>query len=503
MKTVCFQGLETTPIDTQVQIIPGLPAVILVGLPDKAVTESRERVRAALYALGIALPPKRIIMNLSPADIQKEGSHYDLPIALALLATLDVIPKDVLERYLALGELSLSGSLIHITGVLSAALFASSLNLGLICPSSSGPEAAWAGDLEILAPDNLLALVNHFKGTQVLRPPTPHLAPPSPHSLDLGDIRGQEGAKRALEIAAAGGHHLRLIGPPGAGKSMLASRLPGILPPLSPSEALSVTMIHSLSGFLKSGHLLTSRPFRDPHHSASMAAIVGGGIRALPGEISLAHNGVLFLDETPEFSPHVLEALRGPLESGTVVIARANAHLRYPARFQLICAMNPCRCGFFDDLTRGCTRRPLCGQTYQSRLSGPFLDRIDLHVWVEAVPVHEMAASTREPSESPQVGSRVQQARDQQRDRFERMSPGCGLLTNHQADGAILKQICPLSDPAYALLQKTVEVLKLSARGYHRVLRVSRTLADLDGSESLERQHVAEALSYRPEKTNP
>ena len=324
----------------------------------------------------------------------------------------------------------------------------------------------------------------------------------SPHSLDLGDIRGQEGAKRALEIAAAGGHHLRLIGPPGAGKSMLASRLSGLLPPLNPSEALSVTMIHSLSGFLKNGHLITNRPFRDPHHSASMAAIVGGGIRALPGEISLAHNGVLFLDETPEFSTHVLEALRGPLESGTIVIARANAHLRYPAKFQLICAMNPCRCGFFDDLTRGCTRRPLCGQTYQNRLSGPFLDRIDLHVWVQPVPVHEMTKFTNGPSQSAAIANRVQQAREQQRERFEHMKPGCGLLTNHQADGPLLNQICPLTDSAHALLQKTIEVLKLSARGYHRVLRVSRTLADLEGSESLERRHIAEAVSYRPESKN-
>ena len=330
VETVAFQGIEALPVDVQVHIGAGMPAFTVVGLPDKAVAESRERVRGALAGLGLALPLRRITVNLAPADMQKEGSHFDLPIALSLLVAMEVLAPDDLATYVALGELGLDGALIPVTGVLPAAIGANARERGLICPATNGAEAAWAGGGEVVAPADLLALINHFKGTQMLAPPKSVAFAQSPHYPDLRDIKGQETAKRALELAAAGGHNLLMIGPPGTGKSMLASRLPGILPPLAPEEALSVSMIASVAGLLGDNGLTRSRPFRDPHHSASMAAMVGGGVRARPGEVSLAHLGVLFLDELPEFPRPVLDALRQPIESGAVAVARVNAHVRYP-----------------------------------------------------------------------------------------------------------------------------------------------------------------------------
>lgn len=383
--TVAFQGIDTLDIDVQVQMSGGMPTFTIVGLPDKAVGESRERVRSALGAMGLALPPKRITVNLSPADVLKEGSHFDLPIALGLLVVMGVIPADEIVRYMALGELALDGAITPVAGVLPAAIAASAKERGIICPAATGGEAAWADGIEVLAPASLIALINHFKGTQVLTPPEPMLADEDWTGPDLIDIKGQETAKRALELCAAGGHNLLMIGPPGAGKSMLAQRLPGILPMLDPREALEVSMIHSIAGMLKGGLLSRRRPFRDPHHSASLAAMVGGGTRAKPGEVSLAHNGVLFLDELPEFQRPTLEALRQPVESGAVMVARANAHITYPARFQLVAAMNPCRCGHLDDPSIACARAPRCAQDYQAKISGPLFDRIDLHVDVPAV----------------------------------------------------------------------------------------------------------------------
>jgi magnesium chelatase family protein len=499
VRTVAFQGIDVLDIDVQVQILGGLPQFSLVGLPDKAVGESRERVRSALYALGLALPAKRITVNLAPADVLKEGSHFDLPVALALLAAMEVLPDEELARFTALGELALDGALTPVAGVLPAAVAASAQGRGLICPEASGGEAAWAADIEILAAPTLLALINHFKGTQVLTPPTAKLAANTGAELpDLADVKGQETAKRAIEIAAAGGHNLMLVGPPGSGKSMLAARLPGILPPLSAAEALEVSMIHSISGLLADGGLLRNRPFRDPHHSASLPALVGGGTRAKPGEISLAPKGVLFLDELPEFARASLEALRQPLETARAVVARANAHITYPAEIQLVAAMNPCKCGYLDDPGLGCGRAPRCGQDYQSRISGPLFDRIDLHVEVPAVQASDLALP------APREGSagirlRVAAARQVQSDRYAglRRDGDRAVSVNARAEGALLDKVATPDPAGAALLTEAASRMQLTARGYHRVLKVARTLADLDGSEPVRRLHVAEALSYR------
>ena len=495
-RTVAFQGIEVVDVDVQVQMAAGMPVFTVVGLPDKAVGESRERVRAALGALGLALPSDRITVNLAPADLLKEGSHFDLPIALGLLAEMGVLPAEEVGGYLALGELALDGRVSPVAGVLPAALHASAAELGVVCPASQGGEAAWAGGAEVLAPETLLALVNHFKGSQVLTPPEPKVAEVAAAALDLQDIKGQETAKRALEIAAAGGHNLLMIGPPGAGKSMLAQRLPGLLPPLTPAEALEVSMIHSVAGQLEGGRLLRRRPFRDPHHSASLPALVGGGIRARPGEVSLAHLGVLFLDELPEFARATLEALRQPLETGRVSIARANAHVTYPARVQLVAAMNPCRCGHLDDPALACSRAPRCAQDYQAKISGPLFDRIDLHVEVPAVAAADL--SLPPPTEgSAAVAARVAAARRRQGARFEAVEAPRPPRCNAEADGTLLEEIAAPDGEGRTLLTRAAEKMKLSARGYHRVLRVARTIADLDASEAVRRPHIAEALSYR------
>ncbi|BBK45398.1 ATPase AAA [Allostella vacuolata] len=493
--TVAFQGIEVRAVDVQVQMAAGLPTFALVGLPDKAVAESRERVRAALQAMGLALPPKRITVNLSPADLQKEGSHFDLPIALGLLVAMGVLPEEAMAAHVALGELALDGALAPVAGVLPAAVHANGQGRGIICPEASGGEAAWAGEMPIIAAPSLLSLVNHIKGTQLLIPPRPRLAEEEPGQPDLAAVKGQETAKRALEVAAAGGHNLLMVGPPGSGKSMLAQRLPGLLPPLSPAEALEISLIHSVAGLLTGGRISRRRPFRDPHHSASLAALIGGGPRARPGEVSLAHRGVLFLDELPEFQRPALESLRQPLETGRAVVARAQAHVAYPARFQLVAAMNPCRCGHLADASVACARAPACARDYQSRLSGPLLDRIDLHVDVPAVTAADLALPPAAET-SADVAARVASARDLQRARFERLG-AAHVACNAEADGEVLDAIADPEPDGRRLLAEAAERLKLSARGWHRVLRVARTLADLEGGERVRRIHIAEALSYR------
>ncbi len=493
--TLAFSGVEAVRVDVQVQFTRGESAFFLVGMGDKAVSESRERVRAAFTGLGLALPAKRIIANLAPADLPKVGSHYDLPIALAIMAAMGIIPPDALEGWAAIGELALDGRITPVAGALPAAVAAGGLGLGLICPEACGPEAAWAGDIRVLAAPSLIALVNHFRGTQILSAPRPGDMLEGDRVPDLRDVKGQENAKRALEIAAAGGHNLSFVGPPGSGKSMMAARLPGLLPPLTPDELLQTSMIHSVAGLIARGQLTRARPFRNPHHSASMAALTGGGLKAKPGEVSLAHNGVLFLDELPEFSAQALDSLRQPLETGEVVVARANAHVRYPARFQLVAALNPCRCGHGGAGRGHCGRAPRCQTDYQGRISGPLMDRIDLQIEVPPVTAADMALPL--PSEgTAEAAARVAGARALQAERAAAGGEGASPI-NAQADGDWLETIADLDPPARALLTRAAEAGALSARGWTRTLRLARTIADLEGSPGVRRVHVAEALIYR------
>jgi magnesium chelatase family protein len=492
--TVAFEGVEARRVDVEVQLTTGQQVFVIVGLADKAVAESRERVRGAFAGLGLSLPGKRIVANLAPADMPKEGTHFDLPIALAVMAAIGVIPLDALDGWAAMGELSLDGRIVPAAGALPAAMAAGAMDLGLICPEASGPEAAWAGGTRILAPRSLVALINHFRGSQVLGAPAPGPVIEGERAKDLRDVKGQEHAKRALEIAAAGGHNLIFVGPPGSGKSMLAQRLPGLLPPLTATELLQTSMVHSVAGLIARGALTRARPFRAPHHSASMAALTGGGHKAKPGEVSLAHNGVLFLDELPEFGVQALDSLRAPLETGEVMVARANAHVRYPAKVQLVAAMNPCRCGHGGAGRGYCGKAPRCQRDYQGRVSGPLMDRIDLSVDMPAVTAADLALPP--PAEgSIEVAARVAQARQRQIDRAEAYDSPESL--NGRAEGAFLDRIVAIDDAGRSLLARAAEAGQISARGWTRVLRLARTIADLERADSVRRLHVAEALAHR------
>lgn len=492
--TVAFEGVEARRVDVEVQLTTGQQVFVIVGLADKAVAESRERVRGAFAGLGLSLPGKRIVANLAPADMPKEGTHFDLPIALAVMSAIGVIPMDALDGWAAMGELSLDGRIVPAAGALPAAMAAGAMGLGLICPEASGPEAAWAGETRILAPRSLVSLINHFRGSQILSAPSPGPIVEGAVPKDLRDVKGQEHAKRALEIAAAGGHNLLFVGPPGSGKSMLAQRLPGLLPPLSSKELLETSMVHSVAGLIARGALTRDRPFRSPHHSASMAALTGGGLKAKPGEVSLAHNGVLFLDELPEFGVQALDSLRAPLETGEVMVARANFHVRYPARVQLVAAMNPCRCGHGGAGRGACGKAPRCQRDYQGRVSGPLMDRIDLAIDMPAVTAADLALPP--PAEgSAEAAARVARARALQADRAEDLGAADGL--NGRAEGAFLETITALDDRGRALLAQAAEAGRISARGWTRTLRLARTIADLEGAASVQRVHVAEALAYR------
>lgn len=491
--SVAFKGVEACPVEVQCSLSPGLPGFSIVGLPDKAVSEAKERVRAALAGMAIAFPSSKVTINLSPANLPKEGSHFDVPIAVSLLAELNIIPPDQVASVISLGELSLDGKLVQVSGALPAAMTAAEEDYQLLCPAPCGKEAAWVSGARVIAAKSLGDVVRHFNGQTPISDALPGEVLPDQNLPDLRDVKGQQRAKRALEIAAAGRHHMLMVGPPGSGKSMLARRLPGILPPLSAREALETSINHSVAGLLDEGGLSRHRPFRDPHHTASMAAIIGGGRMAKPGEVSLAHNGVLFMDELPEFPRNVLETLRQPLETGNVMVARANAHVKYPCRFMLIAAANPCKCGYMTEPERACARVPQCGADYMGRISGPLMDRFDLRVDVPPVAYTDLdLPPDGEPSE--QIAARVATAQAIQKQRF---SEHPDVRSNAEAAGDLLETIATPDEDGRALLVRAAEQFRMSARGYHRVMRVARTVADLDGSETVRRNHVAEAVSFR------
>jgi magnesium chelatase family protein len=491
--SVAFRGVEACVVEVQCSLSPGLPGFSIVGLPDKAVSEAKERVRATLANMAIAFPSKKVTINLSPADLPKEGSHFDLPIAISLLAELNIISSDDIQSVISLGELSLDGKLVPVTGALPAAMTAAEGQYMLLCPQSCGKEAAWVSGARVIAAKSLGDVVRHFTGQTPIAEAQPGEVVTPTASLDLRDVRGQERAKRALEIAAAGRHNLLMVGAPGSGKSMLAQRLPGILPPLSAAEALETSMIHSIAGLLDEGGISRERPFRDPHHTSSMAAMIGGGRLAKPGEVSLAHNGVLFMDELPEFPRNVLETLRQPVETGNVMVSRANAHVKYPCRFMLVAAANPCKCGYMAEADRACARVPTCGEDYLGRISGPLMDRFDLRVDVPPVSYADLdLPSGGENSET--VSIRVAKAHDRQAVRFRSDQK---TRSNSDMSGDLLEH-CAAPDPeGRDVLLRAAERFRLSARGYHRVMRVARTIADLDHSDRVRRPHVAEAISFR------
>jgi magnesium chelatase family protein len=491
-------GLDGTVVEVEVDYTQGMPGMTVVGLPDAAVQESRERVQAAVRNAGVPFPRKRLVVNLAPASVRKEGPAYDLPIALGVLIYTGMLPPEAADGMMVVGELSLDGTVRHARGVLPMAATARQAGFKqIVVPETDAAEAALIPDLEVLPVSSLSQLYNHLTGRMPIAPqPKPEIAyvPPVPQT-DFGEIKGQEHVKRAMEVAASGGHNVLMIGPPGAGKTLLARALPGILPAMSIDEALDVTRIYSVADQLPPEiPLIRQRPFRSPHHTISHAGLVGGGNWPHPGEISLAHRGVLFLDELPEFGMRVLEVLRQPIEDKVVTISRAQGSLTFPASFQLIAAMNPCPCGYYGDPVKPCTCSSMVVTKYQKRISGPLLDRIDIHVEVPRVE-YEKLTSARLGESSATVRERVEAARSRQRVRF---ASADGITCNADMRPAEVRKFCVLDETGQSLMQTAMNQLQLSARAYHRVLKLARTIADLAGSESIVPSHLAEALQYRP-----
>ncbi|MBR2141169.1 MAG: YifB family Mg chelatase-like AAA ATPase [Rickettsiales bacterium] len=497
IKTFALLGTEIIDVNVEVKLSSGIVAFNIVGLPDKIVNEAKERIRASINSIGLSFPVKRLIVNLNPADVSKEGSYLDLPMAIGILIEMGIIPQEKINKYVVVGELSLDGALNKVNGILPVALGAKERGLGIICPKCCAKEALWVDEnIDIVAVDDLLTLINYLNGRCEIEKPTINRKMDDTNYPDLKDVYGQRQGKRALEIAAAGGHNLLMIGPPGTGKSMLAQRILGILPELTAKEILEINIMKSISSGLNNGELVNKRPFLDPHHSCSMPAMVGGGSKSKPGQISMAHNGILFLDELPEFSRQVLDSLRQPLETGKITVARAAQSITYPAEFQLIGAMNPCRCGHYGDVEKQCKRAPFCAQEYQNKISGPILDRFDITVDIPKIDIFKEKAKAVNNETSAVVKKRVDVARQMQIERYKDSKTNHRMLNAYASNDEIGKYM-KLDDKCENVIMLANQVFNLSLRGYNKIIKVARTIADLEQSENITENHVREALMFK------